>query len=107
MTNPATPRGTRTPAAHAGRDPFNNHGIVNPPVYHASTVLFETVAELRKKPGPRDVRYGRYGTPTTFALEDAAAARPAPRRPPSASPARREARRSAQTRRNRDDDAAK
>lgn len=68
------PRGLKTTATHAGRDPFKNHGIVNPPVYHASTVLFETVAELRKTPGPRDVRYGRYGTPTTFALEDAAAA---------------------------------
>ncbi|MEM6491428.1 MAG: PLP-dependent transferase, partial [Pseudomonadota bacterium] len=74
MSEDHQPRGTRTTAAHAGRDPFKNRGIVNPPVYHASTVLFETVAELRKKPGPRDVRYGRYGTPTTFALEDAVAA---------------------------------
>ncbi|MGY8997919.1 MAG: cystathionine beta-lyase, partial [Alphaproteobacteria bacterium] len=31
----------------AGRDPENNHGIVNPPVYHASTVLFPTLEALR------------------------------------------------------------
>jgi cysteine-S-conjugate beta-lyase len=28
---------------HAGLDPAANHGIVNPPVYHASTVVFPTV----------------------------------------------------------------
>ncbi len=58
-----------------GRDPFAHHGIVNPPVYHASTVLFPTVKAL-KDPGnraPGKVFYGRYGTPTTFALEEAVA----------------------------------
>ncbi|MGD9536038.1 MAG: cystathionine beta-lyase [Alphaproteobacteria bacterium] len=58
-----------------GRDPFAHHGIVNPPVYHASTVLFPTVKAL-KDPGaraPGKVYYGRYGTPTTFALEEAIA----------------------------------
>ena len=29
---------------HTGRDPKKNHGIVNPPVYHASTVTFPTLA---------------------------------------------------------------
>lgn len=58
-----------TKAVHAGRDPKSNHGIVNPPVYHASTVLFPSYAEL-KNPTQR-VQYGRRGTPTTFALEDA------------------------------------
>ena len=28
-----------TIVTHAGNHPFENHGIVNPPVYHASTVL--------------------------------------------------------------------
>ena len=32
----------------AGRSPEDNYGIVNPPVYHASTVLFPTVAELER-----------------------------------------------------------
>lgn len=60
----------------AGRDPEANFGIVNPPVYHASTVLFPTVAALNE--AVRDpynrIYYGRFGTPTTFAFEDAVAA---------------------------------
>ena len=58
-----------------GRDPERNFGIVNPPVYHASTVTFPTVEALEA--ATRDpfnkVYYGRYGTPTTFALEEAMA----------------------------------
>ena len=61
-----------TKAVHAGRDPHNNHGIVNPPVYHASTILYPTYEDL-KHPKTR-VQYGRRGTPTTFALEDAVVA---------------------------------
>ncbi len=64
-----------TAVTTVGRDPFANHGVVNPPVYHASTILFPTLAEWRKS---RDLdykgaRYGRTGTPTTFAFEDAVA----------------------------------
>ena len=29
----------RTTITHAGRHPHDNHGVVNPPVYHASTIL--------------------------------------------------------------------
>ena len=55
----------------AGRDPERQHGIVNPGVYHASTMLFPTLAELEaSRPG---THYGRYGTPTTFALQEAVA----------------------------------
>jgi cystathionine beta-lyase len=60
----------------AGRDPRAHQGVVNPPVYHASTIVFPTVAELhasQKKRDPRKTRYGRHGTPTTFALEEAIA----------------------------------
>jgi cysteine-S-conjugate beta-lyase len=62
----------------AGRDPKGNHGIVNPPVYHASTILFPTMAAYegigaRRDAGERVVSYGRRGTPTTFALEDVVA----------------------------------
>ncbi|OHC75862.1 MAG: cystathionine beta-lyase [Rhodospirillales bacterium RIFCSPLOWO2_12_FULL_58_28] len=62
--------------ANAGRRPEDNHGIVNPPVYHASTVTFPTVAALEAAiRTPFDqVYYGRFGTPTTFALEEAVAA---------------------------------
>jgi cystathionine beta-lyase len=57
-----------------GRDPENNAGIVNPPIQRASTILFPTVdALLSARPGPGVVNYGRYGTPTTFALEEAVA----------------------------------
>ena len=40
-----------------GRDPAHNHGIINPPVYHASTVLFPTVQALEQRksqPGKRE-----------------------------------------------------
>ena len=63
---------------NAGRDPKNNFGIVNPPVYHASTIVSETVAELQGKRAkrwePGVYTYGRQGTPTTEALEQAMAA---------------------------------
>ncbi|UEM01885.1 cystathionine beta-lyase [Skermanella rosea] len=55
---------------HAGNDPHANFGIVNPPVYHASTVLFPTVAALEEAGHSFDgVRYGRIGTPTSQAFE--------------------------------------
>jgi len=59
----------------AGRDPEANFGIVNPPVYHASTVLFPSVAALREATSNRydSVYYGLLGTPTTFALQEAIA----------------------------------
>ena len=57
----------------AGRDPERQHGVVNPPVYHASTILFPSVAAMEAA-RPRDgTYYGRYGTPTTAALEEAIA----------------------------------
>lgn len=58
---------------HAGNAPFDNHGVVNPPVYHASTILFPTLEAYRNAKTAK-VRYGRRGTPTSFALEDAVAA---------------------------------
>ena len=60
-----------------GRNPAANHGVVNPPVYHASTILHETAAALKEATfGPREygkTYYGRYGTPTTFPLQDSIA----------------------------------
>ncbi|MBL8660744.1 MAG: cystathionine beta-lyase [Rhodospirillales bacterium] len=65
-----------TRLTEVGRDPAANHGIVNPPVYHASTIVFPTLAALEAADlTPYDgTRYGRRGTPTTFALEGAVAA---------------------------------
>ncbi|MFZ4761200.1 MAG: cystathionine beta-lyase [Alphaproteobacteria bacterium] len=61
---------------HAGNAPEKNQGIVNPPVYHASTVIFPSVAYMEEgaKQPYEGVRYGRYGTPTSRAFEDAVAA---------------------------------
>ncbi len=55
-----------------GRDPSAHHGFVNPPVYHASTVLFPTAEDYIAHRGR--YQYGRKGTPTSEALADALAA---------------------------------
>ena len=52
-----------------GRDPFAHHGFVNPPVYHASTVLYPTAEDMIAHRA-RYV-YGRRGTPTSEALATA------------------------------------
>ena len=62
-----------TAITHKGLHPFANHGIVNPPVYHASTVLFPTLEALDDKANAKVV-YGRRGTPTSFALIEAVCA---------------------------------
>ena len=63
---------------HLGRHPEAQHGAVNPPVYHASTILSADMADWEAKHDPAKrfdiVRYGLLGTPTTFALEEAVAA---------------------------------
>src|SRR5215467_1729804 len=66
----------RTKLTHSGNHPFDNHGIVNPPVYHASTVLYPTMAdmEMKEKDPFNHITYGRTGTPTTMAFEEAVAA---------------------------------
>jgi cysteine-S-conjugate beta-lyase len=68
-----------TKAVHAGRHPERFEGAVNPPVFHASTILASTLEEWDRKRADRarDVPgtyYGRLGTPTTHALEEALAA---------------------------------
>lgn len=54
----------------AGRD-YAEHGFVNPPVYHGSTVLFPTAQSLHDR--SQTYVYGRRGTPTSRAVEDAVA----------------------------------
>lgn len=53
----------------AGRDPHANFGVVNPPVYHASTILYPDYKSLKERDMP--FTYGRRGTPTTAALQSA------------------------------------
>ncbi len=63
-----------TVIAATGRDKKYTHGAVNTPVYHASTLTFETVAEMKNAIINRDrggLSYGRRGNPTTYALEAA------------------------------------
>ena len=55
----------------AGRE-YAEHGIVNPAVYHASTITFPTVKALHERDQP--YTYGRRGTPTSRAVETAIAA---------------------------------
>jgi cystathionine beta-lyase len=62
-------KGVNTRLAHIGHDPHAYHGFVNPPVVHASTVLYpdaETMATRNQK-----YTYGTRGTPTTDALATA------------------------------------
>ena len=61
-----------TRLSHVGRE-FAEHGMVNPGVYHASTFLFPDVATLKDR-HHLEYSYGRYGTPTSRALETAIAA---------------------------------
>jgi cysteine-S-conjugate beta-lyase len=58
--------GINTRLAHDGYDPMSYHGFVNPPVVHASTVLFPDAASM--VPGGQKYTYGTHGTTTTDAL---------------------------------------
>jgi cysteine-S-conjugate beta-lyase len=52
-----------------GRDTEAQKGFVNPPVVHGSTVLYPTADDLHAHRG--EFQYGRHGTPTTKALQEA------------------------------------
>jgi cysteine-S-conjugate beta-lyase len=67
-----------TRLVHAGSNPARFDGAVNTPIYRASTLVSQNLAELRRKQqlhasGERGNSYGRFGTPTTYAFEDAVA----------------------------------
>ena len=61
--------GSRTRLVHAGRDPGQQFGFINTPIYRGSTVLFPTMESLKTRDVP--YTYGTKGTPTTEALENA------------------------------------
>ncbi len=73
----------RTRLIHAGRTPEDFSGVVNTPVFHASTILSPSLAEWRRArsaPPPNynegqmaTPTYGISGTPTTYRLEQALA----------------------------------
>lgn len=58
--------GVHTRLAHGGNDPLDYFGFVNPPVVHASTVLFPDTGVLSSQ--SQKYTYGTRGTPTTDAL---------------------------------------
>src|SRR3546814_1952938 len=54
-------------------DPRLGGGVVNPPVWRASTILYDNIADLKARGHATHDRlyYGRRGTPTVWALADA------------------------------------
>ena len=65
---------TDTKIVTAGRKPEFTQGVVNPSVTRASTVVFNTVAEMNsalKNCHNNTMVYGRRGTTTSFAFQDA------------------------------------
>jgi cystathionine beta-lyase len=74
MTRPTddrspTPLDAHTELVTAGRDTQAQKGFVNPPIVRGSTVLYPTADDLHSHRG--EFQYGRHGTPTTRALQQA------------------------------------
>jgi cystathionine beta-lyase len=65
----SNPIEAETTLVTAGRDTKAQKGFVNPPVVHGSTVLYPTAEDLHAHRG--EFQYGRLGTPTTNALQEA------------------------------------
>ena len=61
--------GSNTVLAHAGNNPQDYFGFVNPPVVHASTVLFPDSATMAGR--NQKYTYAIHGTPTSDALSEA------------------------------------
>ena len=77
---PQTPaRRPATRVVTAGRDPASYHGFVNPPVYHASTVLYPSAEDFLAHRAR--YQYGRRGTPTTLRTSPARPTSPTTIRP--------------------------
>ncbi|MFV7783765.1 cystathionine beta-lyase [Shewanella marisflavi] len=65
-----------TKIVSVGRDKKWSKGVINPPVFRASTVVFDTIEEMRyatKNRANGEMFYGRRGTPTHFAFQAAIA----------------------------------
>lgn len=74
--------GDSTRIVHAARDPKKQGWMVNPPIYQSSTIAFPNLKDLlyaergysnNDLVEPYELKYGRYGTQTNFALEKAVA----------------------------------
>lgn len=67
-----------TTSVHSGLHPERHQGAVNPPVFHASTILSQSVEEFRRKRKDwlrehAGTYYGRFGSPTIDAFQEAIA----------------------------------
>ncbi|MDQ2878336.1 MAG: PLP-dependent transferase, partial [Pseudomonadota bacterium] len=74
MSDNDKPRADATRVISAGRREEWTQGIVNTPVWRASTILYDSVADLRARPTDgthHKLFYGRRGTPTQWSLADA------------------------------------
>lgn len=69
-----------TRVVHAGRNPEEQGWMVNPPIHQTSTIVFPKLKDLlyaergysnNDLVEPYELKYGRYGTQTNFALEKA------------------------------------
>ena len=69
MAKDGSDMGINTRLAHSGNNPHDYFGFVNPPVVHASTVLFRDAASMAAR--SQKYTYGTRGTPTTDALAQA------------------------------------
>ncbi len=67
----APKRGRGTQIVHGGRRPEWTAGLISPAVGRASTMVFPSLAALEKARPGDGFFYGRYGSPTQWALEDA------------------------------------
>ena len=65
-------KGEGTRLTHGGRRSEWRGRLVNPPVHRGSTILFDSVAEMRAAaPGFGEHYYGLHGSPTQWALAEA------------------------------------
>jgi cysteine-S-conjugate beta-lyase len=71
VSKPTGKEKAATRLSHTGREPARQHGFVNTPIYRGSTVLFPTMAAIEAN--DQAYTYGRTGTPTVRALEEAIA----------------------------------
>ncbi|WP_172587318.1 cystathionine beta-lyase [Shewanella xiamenensis] len=63
-----------TQIVSVGRDKKWTKGVINPPVFRASTIVFDTMEDMRhaaKNKTNGEMFYGRRGTPTHFAFQAA------------------------------------
>jgi cystathionine beta-lyase len=72
---PGRKPGAATEVAHLGREPARHLGAINTPVYRASTILFESVAdyEASQRGQSKSLNYGLRGLPTVTDLQAAVA----------------------------------